>query len=281
LVVWVGISLIILNGAPTDAVTLRAAVLQPNYPLPAHIDFETPPEARKDTLLELAQLAADEGAEVIVMPEMGLGFDPQLEYTAEFVNLAQDNQVYLFIGYVVSNEEDYRNEVVLLDPNGQFLQVYGKNHPFGEPLGPNARTYPVYDSPWGLLATEICHDANYTDVSRKLANNGAQFIAIATREFGGFAEQAWTHYVFRAVENRTAVAHAGVAFGSTIIDPYGRILAQYLNEEGEKTYLVMDVPLGNPNTPYLMLGDWLGWVSLAGYVYFMVFMSRVKKQPES
>lgn len=31
-----------------------------------------------------------------------------------------------------------------------------------------------------------------------------------------------------------------------------------------------DVPLGTGNTPYSRLGDWVGWLSLMGMVFFMV-----------
>jgi apolipoprotein N-acyltransferase len=48
--------------------------------------------------------------------------------------------------------------------------------------------------------------------------------------------------------------------------------------------LVGDVPLGSSNTLYLHLGDWLGWISLAGYVFFVVFQTvetrRQKKQAQ-
>jgi predicted amidohydrolase len=46
----------------------------------------------------------------------------------------------------------------------------------------------------GRLATEICHDANYTDVTRKLVSNGAQLISAGLNEFGGFGEQYWTNH---------------------------------------------------------------------------------------
>ena len=45
--------------------------------------------------------------------------------------------------------------------------------------------------------------------------------------------------------------------------------------------MVGDVTLGSGPTPYTSLGDILGWVSLAGFVFFMVFQSvtesRAKK----
>jgi apolipoprotein N-acyltransferase len=35
--------------------------------------------------------------------------------------------------------------------------------------------------------------------------------------------------------------------------------------------LVGDVSPGSGNTPFPYLGDWLGWLSLAGWIFFVVF----------
>jgi apolipoprotein N-acyltransferase len=212
-------------------------------------------------------------------PEMGLAFDPQVEHTEELRALAQETGAYLFITYVVSKEgEPFRNEAVVLTPAGEFLDAYGKNHAFGEPPTPTAGVYPVYDTPLGRLATMICHDANYTDVTRKLTRNGAQLVANAVAEFGRYGEQGWTNTVFRAVENRVAAVYTHVAYASAIIDPYGRLVALELTPEGKRLTLVADVPLGAGNAPLVRLGDWLGWVCLAGYIFIMVFMEVKKRQ---
>jgi len=278
---WIGLSFFILFSAPEDTPTIRVAALQSNFPQAAHVDSETPPEQRFQVLTEQIHEAAEQGAEVIFTPEMGLAFDPQVEHTEELKDLAAETGAYLFITYVVSNENEFRNEAVVMSPSGEFLEVYGKNHAFGEPRTPTAGVYPVYETPVGRLATMICHDANYTDVARKLTRNGAQMIATATREFGGVGEQLWTNNVFRAVENHVAVVYNGVAFSSAIIDPNGRLLALELNQEGKRLTLVMDVPLGEGNTLLVQWGDWLGWLSLAGYIFFIAFQLIVERKAGS
>ena len=275
LVVWIGISLFILNGAPLDAPRVRVAALQPNFPKAAHVDHDTPAQLRFQVLREQIQEAAAQGAQVIFTPEMGLALDPQVEYTEELRALASETGAYFFLTYVVSNEEEFRNEAVVLTPSGEFLEVYGKNHVFGERPTPTAGVYPVYETPLGRLATLICHDVNYTDVSRILTRNGTQLIAAPIREFGGVGEQLWTNAVFRAVENRIAIVFTGVAHNTALIDPYGRLLALKLNPEGERLTLVMDVPLGTGDAPLVRMGDWLGWVCLAGYIFFVIFESVI------
>ena len=273
LVVWVGISLVILNSAPADPPTVRVATLQPNYPKPSFQDDVATSEIRFETIVAQARQAAQAGAQIIFTPEAVFNFDPQVEFKNEFQALAAETGAYIFISYAVENGRDpFRNEAVLLTPAGEFLDVYAKNHaPPGEPLSPTAGVYPIYDTPLGKLATLICHDANYTDVARKLTRNGAQLIAAPYSEFGGFGEQLWTNVLFRAVENRTTMVLTGVATVSGIIDPYGRLIALDVNPTGEQLTLVEDVSLGSGNTPFLYLGDWLGWLSLGAYVLMILF----------
>lgn len=282
LVVWVGISLVILSGAPQDPQTVRVAALQPNYTKPAFQDEVVTSQMRFDDFAGWARQAAQQGAQIIYTPEMAFNFDPQVEYTAEFRALAEETGAYILINYTIVKEgEDFRNEAVLLSPSGEFSDPYAKNHaPPGEPLSPTAGAYPVYDTPLGRLAAMICHDGNYTDVARKLTRNGAQLIGAGINEFGGFGEQYWTNITFRALENRTAMVVTSRATGSAIIDPHGRQMALNLNPDGEQTVLISDVSLGSGNTPFLYLGDWLGWLSLAGLVFFVVFQTVEAKRQE-
>ena len=278
LAAWIGLSLVILNTMPATP-KVRVASIRPDFPLPAFQDKVNTSQVRFDTFAEQAREAAAQGARIIYTPEMMFNFDPQVEYTEQFRALAKDTNAYLFITYVVAIEgQPWRNEAVMLSPEGKFSQVYGKYHTWmiGEPATPSAGVFPVFDTPLGKLATLICHDANYTDVARKLAANGAQLIAAPYREFGGFGEQAWTNALFRAVENRTAVVISGVATVSGIINPDGSLVALDTDINGSRVTLVGDVTLGSGKAPYTTIGDVLGWVALAGYVGFMVFQSIVE-----
>jgi len=123
---------------------VRVAAVQPDLPRAAH----------RDTTAA--------GAQVVVWPEMALAFDPQVEHTAQLTALTAETQAHIVIGYVVENEEGFRNEAAVLAPGGQFLGVYGKSHPMitsGEPRTTTAGTYPVYHTRVGRMATMICFDA--------------------------------------------------------------------------------------------------------------------------
>ncbi len=66
---------------------------------------------------------------------------------------------------------------------------------------------------------------------------------------------------------------ADVAFNFAIVGAHGRILELAITPQGEARMLVADVPLGTGDTPYARLGDWLGWLSLAGMIVFAVVMT--------
>ncbi len=62
------------------------------------------------------------------------------------------------------------------------------------------------------------------------------------------------------------------AWDSAIVDPYGRVLEWAVTPQGSQATLVADVPLGTADSLYVKLGDWVGWLCLAGLIFFTVFM---------
>jgi apolipoprotein N-acyltransferase len=284
LAIWIGISRTILSSQPKDAPTIRVAAIQHNYPRPGHMDTAESQILRLQALSEQALSASQQGAQLIIMPELGLGFDPQVEYRAEFEALAAETNAYLLIGYGVDDPRGWRNEAVLLTPEGLFLEVYGKNHPTspGEPPIVTAGVYPVYETSLGRLATIICNDVHWTNTSRILTLKGAQLIAVPTLEAPGIALEQVAQSVMRAVENHVAVVKSDVAYAAAIIDPYGNIIAQHnASPNGAAFALVADVPLGTATPIYSKLGDWLGWLSLGGFVYFTLLQELTKRQKKT
>ncbi len=277
LAAWIIISLVILSGGKGDP-KLKVAALQPNYSKPAFQDKSTTDISRVEDLTKWASEAAGIGAQIVFTPEMMFNFDPQENHKSELQALAKEKSIYLFLDYTFAVEgQPWRNEAVLLGSEGNFYSpAYAKNHaPPGEPLSPTAGGYPVYDTPLGRLAAMICHDANYTDVARKLTANGAQLISAGLNEFGGFGEQFWTNATFRAVENQVAVVVTSRQTGSSIIDAHGRQKALDLTPN-KQVVLSGEMNIGSGPTIYTRMGDILGWISLAGMVFFIVFQTIIQ-----
>ena len=279
--IWIGLSLSLYATQLPAPPFIRVAAIQPNLPRAAHRDITITSEQRLVLLSDQVRSAANEGAQIIVLPEMIFNFDPRTEYTDELRSLAAETNTYLVVGYILDSEQGFRNEATILSPDGNFLGLYGKTHPMitsGEPRTISAGHYPVYDTPLGQLATMICFDADFTDVARRYGRQGAQLIADPSLFGGALAKLSYTQIVFRAIENRIAVVMADVAFNSAIVDPYGHILQLDISTADRQTTLITDVPLGTGGTPYSEFGDWPGWFSLAGMLFFIVFMRS--KHPE-
>lgn len=151
------------------------------------------------------------------------------------------------------------------------MGVFGKDHPvvFGGETSLTRGTYPTYDTILGRLATIICYDLDYTDTTRKMAAQGAQLVGVPSNDWSSIADKHYTHVVFRAIENRVAMVKADGSFNSAIIDPYGRIIELAVFPEGGEATLVADVQIGHGGgTITTRLGDWLGWLALAGMIFF-------------
>ncbi len=280
---WVGISLVQYTSAPDNPETVRVAAIQLGETEVAFSHPDMDATARFNLLAGLTHDAAAQGAEIISWSELALPFDPQQTFTAELQGLAAETGAYLVLPYGVFEEDGLRNEVIILSPSGEFSEPYAKAHPVlfaGEPYGLNVGTFPIYDTPLGTLATIICYDLNYTDVTRKMASQGAQIIVAPSSDWEGIAEKQNVHLVFRAIETRTSIVNAEKAFDSALVDPYGHILEETISTEPTQAVLVTDIPLGSADTPYLKVGDLLGWVALAGMAFFTFFSGKLVEREE-
>ncbi len=258
---WIGLSLSLLGQASRPE-QVRVAALSPGW-----VGAAAP-----GRLFEQTRQAAAQGAQIVVWPEGNFTGDPQGTRKAELQALARETGVYLVIGYGIQTTEGLRNEATVLAPDGRFLGVYGKDHPVVW-LGERSLTrgaYPAYQTPLGTLGTIICYDLNFTDTARKTAAAGAQLIAVPSNDWRGLAPKQYTHLVFRAVENRVALIKADSGLDSAIIAPTGEIVALAVTDPPARTTLVAVVPLGRADAPLIRLGDWLGWLCIAGMAGFIV-----------
>ncbi len=114
------------------------------------------------------------------------------------------------------------------------------------------------------------------DVSRKLAANSAQLIALGLWEYRGAAEQQWTNATFNAVESSAAIVVTGTTYLSAIIDQKGHQIELDTRREPSPLVMVGDVVVGSGNTIYSTTGDVLGWFPLAGMAFFTTFMFVVR-----
>jgi apolipoprotein N-acyltransferase len=242
-------------------------------------------EAVLDALEPLTREAAAQGAKLVVWPEASLWLDPQEhpETKARLVRLVQETGIYLVSTHFILPDEvnlgwwlgfvpGMRNEATVISPDGEFLGVYGQDHPIpftGEAFI-TERTYPTYETPFGTLATIICYDNTFTDTTRRLVRKGAQLVAHPTHDWQPMVVMDPLHDIFRAVENHVSFVKGDWRYGSAIIDPYGRVLAASPTDGRTKMVLMADVPVpSSSGTLYTRTGDWLGILCLLGMVAFI------------
>jgi len=280
---WVVLSLLLFRQPHSHAV--RVAAVQPGASV-ISLAFQGLDEkvgALTQRMVEQTQEAAGAGARMVVWPEGALSFDPQEEDRLDLRELAAETDAHLAVGYAVLLDEGLRNEATVLTPEGEFLGTFGKDHPvtFGGETSLTRGTYPVYDTALGKLGTIICYDLDFTDTARKLARKGAQLITVPSNDWSAITYKHYTHLVFRAVENRVAMIKADGSFDSAVIDPYGRVVGLATEPQGGEATLVTDVPLGRgTGTLNTRLGDWVGWLSLAGLAFFTFGQSWLAKRVE-
>lgn len=277
---WIALSLFIYYQPVSGAESVRVAALHMDIQEPGHVVGDAVQEERLALLESQLQEAARAGAEIAYVPEMAFGFDPQQRYTAEIKAMVAEAGIYLYFTYAYHDDAGWHNETVLISPQGEFSPIYGKQHAFGERPTVTAGTFPINETPYGKLGSIICMDGVFTDSARGTVSRGAQLLGLPSYDTTvGISEQNWTHFVMRSVENQVPVVNADRGYYSMITDGHGRILADVRSKQGSSQVITADVvPSGNKSLYTILGNDWLGYISLAGFVFFMVYPEIVKKR---
>ena len=208
------------------------------------------PDANLLRIRDLATLAVERGASLVVFPEYSSFFTPQLgEQTVaaaqpldgDFVSglevIAKVLGVHLVAGMLETAPGGRAyNTLVALDPHGTLVATYRKLHLYdafgqtesewiapGEIIEP--QTFTVGDLTVGL---QTCYDLRFPEVTRRLVDAGADVVAVPSEWVRGpLKEQHWrTLVTARALENTIYVAAADQAppvgaGNSMVVDPMG------------------------------------------------------------
>jgi len=224
--------------------------------------------------------AADAGAELLVLPECAIpGY--MFDSAAEAMRFAEEVpgpttealaaecrrlSIHTVCGLLERDGDRLRNAAVLVGPDG-LIGTYRKTHlPF---LGVDRFTVPgdelpVFETPIGRIGLEICYDLRFPEVTRALALQGADIVALPTAWPVAARIQAELITVARAAENRVYLLTAnrvgkergGEFCGrSQIVDPYGKRLAEA--DANEEALLLGDVDLALArDKDYVIPGDY-------------------------
>ncbi|GAA0234523.1 nitrilase family protein [Cryptosporangium japonicum] len=174
----------------TDDGTLRIACLQ------MRPDIGHPGNNLRRTL-ELCTTAADAGANLLVLPELcvsGYAFAtvaearnaaeavPDGPSTTAWSAFCRDNDTYLVAGIAERVGDTLYNSSVVIGPGGH-LGTFRKVHLWNREnlfFTPGDLGFPVFDTPFGRIATFVCYDGWFPESYRSCALQGADLICVPT-----------------------------------------------------------------------------------------------------
>jgi apolipoprotein N-acyltransferase len=137
---------------------------------------------------------------------------------------------------------------------------------------------PLYRVGIGRFGILICYESIFEDLSRRYRRLGADFLLNITNDawYGktSASYQHPAHLVMRAIETRVGIARAGNDGISEFVDPLGREHQRTLKET--QTFEAGEISTTDARTLYLMLGDWVGWLSLIG-AFGLIGAARIRK----
>jgi predicted amidohydrolase len=211
--------------------------------------------------------AASTGADVVLLPEKwnAIGSAETLRANAEpleggptveaMAGWARQHGITLVGGSITEireGREKLSNTCPVFDPSGDLVAVYRKIHMFDVEVGghvyreseaeePGEETLVCAAEGWRVGLT-VCYDLRFPELYRILALEGAELITVPAAFTLYTGKDHWELLLrARAVENQCYVAAAnewGVHEGgkasygrSTIVDPWGVVLAQAADED--------------------------------------------------
>jgi predicted amidohydrolase len=225
----------------------------------------TDPSANLLQTEQLVREAAEDGADLVVLPEnfafMGrrdrdlLGLrehDGEGRMQGFLSEVARRYGLWLVGGTIplaAADGERVRAACLVFDEHGERVARYDKIHLFDVAVPGSSERYResatiepgeeivVIDSPFGRLGLAVCYDLRFPEMFRRMLDRGLELLAVPAAFTATTGKAHWEVLVrSRAIENLTyliAAAQGGrhangrETFGhSMIIDPWGSVLAQ-------------------------------------------------------
>lgn len=160
-------------------------------------------EANRAKAEKLVRQAAQEGAQIVLLPELfeGLYFCKDMDekyfswaapregnpLLAQFASLAKELKIVVLISYFEKSDEGYFNSLVVADTDGTLLENYRKTHIPDGPgyeekfyFQPGNTGFKVYDTRYGKIGVGICWDQWFCETARALTLMGAEIIFYPT-----------------------------------------------------------------------------------------------------
>jgi len=201
--------------------------------------------------------AARQGARLVVSPETAFAIYDSSQHSPfePFRELAHQYNVYLAVGYL--DVRGGENRMAFIGPTEGVMQRYTKVHMTPFEHSPKGDGEPVVVPIDGIsVGAMICHDDNYTDISRRYGDRPTAMLAVPTNDWAQVRRAHLQSAIHRAIESRFAIVRAASNGISAIISPQGEVLASRDHFHRGPGLVMADVPVYNTRTIFSRLGHW-------------------------
>ena len=297
-------------GAKRDE--LKIALIQPSIPQTVlwNLNDKESQHKRFAQLMDLSDIAVEKNPDLIVWPEASVPplrlLDPEVVVPRlQSLNAAlRENQIWRVWGADRFENNAPLNSSVLMDPEGNELAYYSKQHlvmfgeyvPFGEelpflkklaPVGNFARGKgpEVFDMGRAKMSVIICFEDVVPKLARRAATPEVDFLLNLTNDgWFGQSHQQWQHArsaAWRAIETRRPLVRCTNNGITCWVDEHGHFHGVKPPVHSPRVNIVT-IPLRKgPRAPtvYQRLGDWLSWGAVA--VCVGLILVRRKKDSAS
>jgi len=228
-----------------------------------------------DWFLDGSRREARAGARLVVWPEQNLLVFASDEgrFLERATHLAREERVWLAMGLGTVHLGEPRpleNKLVLVDPAGSVILSYLKSNPVpgweASIIRRGDGRLPVVATEEGRIAAAICYDADFPAFMRQAGAGAADLLLVPANDWRAIGTMHAQIAAFRAIENGVSLVRPAASGISTVVDPWGRVLAtsDYFSP-GDRA-MTAQLPLGGVRTLYARTGDLFGWICVAALV---------------
>lgn len=216
---------------------------------------------------------AQAGAKLVLWPEFAapVAKEDEAALIARGQEVAQQEGIYLgmSMGTLYQDPQTpYEQKILIIDPAGDVVLEHFKyggvgfegNRVNGDGILRTAQT------PFGVISAVICWDTDFPRTVSQAGRNGTDILLSPSLGERGISPLHSTMAVMRAIENGVSLVRVGDNELSIIADPYGRVLATMDFFTAGERVIVAQVPTQGVFTIYSVIGDLVGWVSVAGLI---------------
>jgi len=277
-----------------------AALLQPNISQEMRWNEANVLEIYQK-MMTMTQVAADQGAQVIIWPEstVPLSYAVTDFYRDSIEAFSREHKVDIILGSVAEDPSQPNKlwNAAFLVSGGKTIGHYDKIRlvPFGEyvPLREmlffaKKLVHAVGDFEFGTndfplrgkhaYGPAICYEVVYPQITRTQVRHGAGVLVTITNDawYDGTSapRQHLNQARLRAVEDDRWLLRAGTTGISAWIDPTGRVVNEI--PMGRAGILLARFATKTTVTPYVRFGDWFAWMCVVVVIIGIVTRRKMK-----